>query len=127
MSRDIMTAADYTDYVSAVSQFMEREGIKHGFSRGSLQWECNCGHENTGVANCAECEECEADYDESHGDPYFSWHPCECCGGTLGGNRIDVLANCGDSEVREYAICEDCYYFAEYGRLDDTTMLRVGL
>ena len=27
--------------------------------------------------------------------------------------------------MQEYDICEDCVYFAEYGRLDDTTMMEV--
>jgi hypothetical protein len=32
--------------------------------------------------SCAECE--------ALAEPYFSWHPCEACGSTLGGDRYDV-------------------------------------
>jgi hypothetical protein len=56
-------------------------------------------------------------------ESYFSWHSCECCGDTLGGNRYDCDGyNSVTKEIEEYSVCEDCVYYAEYGRLDDTTM-----
>ena len=56
----------------------------------------------------------------------FSWQPCECCGSTLGGDRHDVAGrNTDNNEVYHYDVCMDCYYYAEYGRLDDTTMVEI--
>jgi len=54
---DIRNAHDYQEYQAAVQAFWTREGLKHLGSRGS------------------------------DSEPYFSWHPCECCGSLLGGNR----------------------------------------
>jgi hypothetical protein len=64
--------------------------------------------------------------DGEHGDvdPWFSWRPCECCGCTLGGNREYMWAWSGETRV-QFEICEDCVYYLEYGKLDDTTMLRI--
>ena len=73
--------------------------------------------ESEGITNLSCHEECE---------PYFSWHACECCGGTLGGNRHDVSAYHPESkQVLEYSVCEDCVYYAAYGQLDDMTMLGI--
>jgi hypothetical protein len=60
------------------------------------------------------------------GETYFSWRSCECCGTTLGGDREDANGyNPTTKEVQEYSVCTDCIYYAEYGRLDDMTMLEV--
>ena len=57
-------------------------------------------------------------------ESYFSWAPCECCGSTLGGDRYRASGfNPKDREVYKYEICTDCMYYAEYGQLDDMTML----
>ena len=56
--------------------------------------------------------------------PYFSWRPCECCLRPLGGNREHATGyNPETKEIQEYAVCLDCLYYAEYGQLDDITML----
>lgn len=128
MATDITSREDYENYQKAVAAFFEREGIEGGWSTGSLEnWDCgNCCHTNPAPAQ--ECEECG---DEYLNEPHFSWRPCDCCGGTLGGDRQDVIAWATDSDgnkvLREYSVCVDCEYYAEYGRLDDTTMARLGL
>jgi len=50
-------------------------------------------------------------------EPFFSWHACECCGDTLGGNREEANGyNPTTKEVQDYEfICEDCIYYVEYG------------
>lgn len=69
-----------------------------------------------GLANLSTKSDCH--------EPFFSWHPCQCCGTHLGGNRYECDGyNEKTKEVEEYDnICEDCVYYAEYGQLDDTTM-----
>jgi hypothetical protein len=61
----------------------------------------------------------------SEGEPFFSWSSCQCCGTRLGGDRYECNGyNEQTKEVEEYnRICSDCVYYAEYGRLDDSTMM----
>jgi hypothetical protein len=66
-------------------------------------------------------------------EPFFSWSPCECCGGRLGGNREtysfategEALVT-GQAKVFQADICVDCVYYLAYGTLDDETMQEVG-
>lgn len=90
-----MTRADYAEYQRAVADFFEREGIANLSSTSS--------------------------------ESYFSWRPCQCCGTGLGGDREDANGyNPITKQVQSYEfICTDCIYFAEYGQLDDTTMLEI--
>jgi len=61
------------------------------------------------------------------GEPFFSWSHCNCCGGSLGGDREKATGfNPTTKEIQEYTVCTDCLYYAEYGQLDDMTMLRIG-
>jgi hypothetical protein len=91
-----MTKAEYSKYESAVAGFMKREGI----------------------------ENLSSDSDSEYS---FSWRGCECCGSELGGDRIPATGyNRTTKEVQRYTrICPDCIYYAEYGRLDDMTMIEV--
>jgi hypothetical protein len=91
-----MTKAEYQDYEERVTRFYDRHHIGHIVTRSE--------------------------------EPFFSWSPCECCARPLGGNRY--YAECfipprwlGNSIEAE--ICTDCAYYAEYGQLDDMTMLEV--
>jgi hypothetical protein len=81
----------------------------------------------------AEYQAAVADFMESEGlsnlsstseEPFFSWHPCQCCGTHLGGDREECNGyNPTTKEVQEYDnICMDCIYYSEYGQLDDMTM-----
>ncbi len=78
---------------------------------------------NSWIQECSECPH-DATYDDGvcyDVEPYFSWHTCEICGSTLGGNRTDSHAYYVDTLVH-LRVCDDCVYYAEYGRLDDETM-----
>jgi hypothetical protein len=112
-----MTAQEYAVYESDVRAFFEREGIAN----------LSTGHPT--------CPECGADWDDNdscpngHGhregwdEPYCSSHGCDCCGNSLQQSLEFATGwNPTTKEVQEYQICEDCAYYAEYGRLDDQTM-----
>ena len=106
----VMTKQEYVEYVNTVHSFFEREGITN----------------LTGTCGENIDEECPACEKIVGYEPYFSWQPCECCGTTLGGNRIHASGyNPTTKEIYCYEICTDCEYFAEYGQLDDTTMLEI--
>ena len=60
---------------------------------------------------------------DSDQDSYFSWERCECCLRPLGGDRIDASGYSRTGVVYEFSICLDCEYYAEYGQLDDITMM----
>jgi hypothetical protein len=60
----------------------------------------------------------------SEGEPYYSVHRCDCCRNTDAGQRYFATGfNPATREVYEFQICSDCAYYAEYGQLDDMTML----
>lgn len=99
-----MNATEYADYQTRFAQGMD--GLTH-FSSGSWLAECVC---------------CGSESQAS--EPYFSWHRCELCDSTLGGNRTDAHA-IYDGAIVHLRVCDDCVYYAEYGRLDDATMLEV--
>jgi len=88
----IMTKKQYANYEAAVAKFMFLEGIDDLTT-------------------------------ESDAEPYFAWSRCDCCNSPLGGNREHATGyNRTTKQVQEYEICQDCAYYAAYGRLDDTTM-----
>lgn len=61
-------------------------------------------------------------------ESYFSHRPCECCSRPLAGDRYEASGyNPHTNEVQIYEVCSDCLYFAEYGQLDDSTMLDMGI
>ncbi len=96
-----MTKSEYAAFVDSFQAFMEREGL-----------------ENLSTV-CAE--------DGDSPEPSFSWSPCHCCGRPLGGNRYECSGyNRAEKAIQDgYSVCQDCVYFAEYGRLDDETMASV--
>ncbi len=112
-----MTKQEYAEYEETVNNFFEQNGIN------SL---------STGLTHCPNCEvqfemqecpQCGKDAGEFPNEPYFSWSPCDCCNTHEGGNREDATAyNPITKEIFQFTICEDCAYYAEYGRLDDMTM-----
>lgn len=72
--------------------------------------------ENEGIVNLSSASE----------EPYFSWTVCDCCQRPMGGNCYDATGyNPTTKEVQEYSVCEDCVYYAEYGQLDNKTMMAV--
>ena len=106
-----MTIKDYNEYVKRVEAMMEKYDIHHFSPTPSKV----CDYETEHPGDC-DCEE--------YIEPYFSWDSCDCCGSTLGGDRYDVdTYSKRDNEVLEFSICSDCLFFAEYGQLDDMTMM----
>lgn len=115
-----MNKKEYAEYEEAVADFSDCEGIDH-LSTGHYQCpECKVEFEDDGT-----CPQCGADR-ECLNEPYFSWRRCDCCGSSLGGDREFATGwNPITRQVYEYSIFTDCAYYAEYGRLDDTTMLEI--
>lgn len=121
MSRDIQTREDYATFVRDFA--LGINGLTH-ISTGP----------------CPGCETCadtfgmdQAAFDHAMADdrivnePWFSWGACECCGGTLGGNREPMHGWTETDDILAHMnVCEDCAYFLEYGRLGDVVMERVG-
>ena len=81
-------------------------------------------HVSNGV--CAECAECdtvgisEEDMQERYAsqEGHFSWHSCDCCGSTLGGNRNPVhgfISTPTGPQLIHLDVCDDCVIFIEYG------------
>lgn len=94
-----MNKTDYAEYEDTVKKFFEDEGIDN----------------LTSIAD-----------EDGDVEPYFSRHLCECCGTTLGGDRLEANGyNPTTEEIQEYIICTDCEYYTEYGKLDDMTMLDI--
>lgn len=65
------------------------------------------------------------DYLTGTGSTFFSWSACEVCRRPGGGIREEAIAVTLGVETDVLSVCEDCIYFAEYGRLDDSTMLGI--
>lgn len=90
-----MTKAEYDDYTARIAQFYERENIQ------SL-------HAGEIVND-------------------FTARRCEVCGGHPAGARYAItgLHKPNGGTFSEYEGCTDCLYYAEYGQLDDMTMIEV--
>jgi len=99
-----MNKDEYRDYQRAVTRFFEQEGVNN----------------LSAIAD-----------DDGTIEPSFSYFSsgCDCCGRTLGGNAYQANGfNPTTGEIQEYdEVCEDCIYYAEYGQLDDQTMLDITL
>lgn len=97
-----MNGKEYREYQESVHDFFDKEGIT-----------------NLSIQNI--------DEDGEQEEPSFSWSYCDVCGSSLGGNRYTCNGyNPTTKEVQsDYEVCSNCYYFAEYGKLDDQTMLEI--
>lgn len=74
----------------------------------------------TNLANLSRSEACN--------ESYVSSFPCAVCGDRQQGMRLDADgADKETHEVKEFVICEDCEYYAEYGRLPDAVMESIGI
>jgi len=122
-----MTKEEYHAYETAVRDFFESEGINN-LSGGHLSCP-TCGPDTydeeyawDDADNCPSCGESREGFNE----PFFSWNNCDCCGRPEGGDREHATGyNPTTEEIQEYTVCEDCIYYAEYGRLPDMTMLDI--
>jgi len=124
--KDVRTKADYEEYRRRVTEFFEKEEIEN-LSGGRVTCErCRTELNRDGdYPTCANAE-CPAFGEPLIGEPFFSWRACDCCRRPLGGSREDATGyNRKEKRIQEYVICEDCIYFAAYGRLDDMTMLTI--
>lgn len=100
---------DYALYEEAVARFFASEGINN-LSLESAEYPDR-------EARCQVCNEVVDCF------PFFSWRACDCCGRNLGGDRYHATGwNDKLGEAFCYEVCQDCIYYAEYGRLDDMTM-----
>jgi hypothetical protein len=94
----IQTKLDYAEYEQRVADFFAQEGIT------------NLSGETDAEGNTIQND--------------FSRRPCECCHRPLAGTRIFASGYEPQThEIKNYWICTDCEYYAEYGRLDDTAMM----
>jgi hypothetical protein len=109
-----MNKQQYTEYEERVAFYLK--GMK-GVSTGP----------------CSGCDICCKEYGLTEGgseevtvEPWFSWSPCEICNDPIGGNREywhGIIAN--DRQIVHGSCCEDCIYYINFGRLDDTTMQEI--
>lgn len=58
-------------------------------------------------------------------EPSFSWSSCDCCGSTLGGDRHPAHGYDKDDNLIHLNVCADCFYYLNYGQLDDVSMLEI--
>lgn len=118
-----MDKREYREFKANVADFFAREGIENLSScGGSVCVECG----GTVCGGCRRCKECGDKTPKGGHEPFFSSRPCDCCARPLAGNREYAAGY--NSEVKAvyvYRVCTDCIYFAEYGQLDDTTMLGI--
>ena len=105
-----MTKDEYAAYEAVVADFFKREGLNR------LTADTDAYRHDQGLGPD----------DDPVIEPHFSWRWCDCCEG-LAGDRIDCHGyNPTTREVQDgYSVCEDCIYYAEYGKLDDMTMLEL--
>lgn len=114
------TAKEYRAFKAAVAEFFAREQIEN-LSSGYLSCpECNEKLDMDGQ-NGPEC----AEHGTALNEPFFTWRACECCGGEAGNREHATGYNREADTIQEYDVCEDCIYYAEYGQLDDTSMMDI--
>lgn len=107
-----MNKKEYAEYEAAVANFFKKEEINN-LSGGPIEKTIEI------------CPGCEEEWSEV-GHTSFSTNSCECCGSNLAGERYHVTGYHPESkEIYCYDICVDCYYYAEYGQLDDITMMEI--
>ena len=69
------------------------------------------------------CEEC-SEFDEGSFSHFRGL--CDGCGRTLGGTEYAAHGwNPDNKQIYHFSVCVDCYYYFEYGRLDDMTMSEI--
>ena len=114
-----MNKQEYKEYCETVSRNLD-----------------NIEHISTGL--CSSCHECQSAYDYEDqktfdedicsgvvfDEPSFSRSSCTACGSTLGGDR-HVAHGIVNDTIFHFDICGNCWYYHEYGRLDDTTMEKI--
>jgi len=118
-----MNKKEHQEYEEKVGRFFEEEGIQN-LSGGCITCpDCGFNFLQEGISDLP--IECGCGNTKEMLDaPSFSWKPCDCCNSHLGGDRYHATGyNPSTDEIQEYEVCPDCLYYAEYGQLDDTTMM----
>lgn len=70
---------------------------------------------------CPGCEQCGLEQDATQVDisaadePNFSWHQCDSCGSSLGGDRYPAHGITEDGEIIHLDICVDCVMYHANG------------
>ena len=139
----IVTRADYEQFQKAFENGTKGFAIICGVNRYWHVWVCKeeeCpSYEDVSASwegepesgpDCDECgQEMALDDADEEGDPsagFSGSSSCELCNRTLRGERYHMaLTNPGDSKICHRDGCSDCLYYAEYGRLDDSTMMKI--
>jgi len=136
-----MTKAEYAAYVERVETYLKGlEAVSTGATRGCEECcsdfgvrfgehdpeECGCDYLGNGSWDCGHVD--GEDEEPLNDEGGFSWSPCEVCDSSLGGNRYTwhaIIPKDGDVKggtMVHGTCCEDCVYFINYGKLDDSTM-----
>lgn len=141
-----MTTTEYQAYQEAVAR-----GLKglHAVSTGACPGCEDCGLTDSQCSHCdgegidveqpddgtqdRPCPKCggtgiiePTEHDRELADePHFSWHACECCGSTLGGDRHPAHGLDANGDLIHFEVCTDCLYYLNYGQLDDMTMMEM--
>ena len=111
-----MNRQEYEEYQTIFQSTWNEYNLTHLSQQYTPEEELN----NEDLDICPWCEE------EIQGEPYFSWRSCEVCHSPLGGDRYHVNGiNSKTNEVICFEACPDCVYYAEYGQLDDMTMMEI--
>lgn len=83
-------------------------------------------HISSSPAKC--CETCQSDYGMDEDDPAwdelcdeggFSWHSCDTCGSSLGGNRYTGHGFTEDGDLVHLSMCADCLVYFANGDVPD--------
>ena len=110
-----MDKKQYDEYVLAIYDTMQKDGIDSlciAYDGSDL--------DEDGASFCPSCNQ------EVFPESFFSHTPCDICNSSLGGDRYHATGYNRDlDEIYCYDVCMDCLYFAEYGRLDDQTMMDI--
>lgn len=83
------------------------------------------------TGSCPGCGECGLDEEATEEqrsaaeEGHFSWSDCDCCGQSLGGARYPAHGRDKDGRIIHLDVCEDCLYYINYARLDDTQMMEI--
>jgi MoaA/NifB/PqqE/SkfB family radical SAM enzyme len=114
-----MTYAEYVRYCESFNAFMEKEGMCNLSTSPYKCPECDVQFD------CGECPECHKDSGQFAPEPDHTCRPCDCCDRSTGELWDANGWSEQDQEIKEVRVCRDCEYFAEYGVLDDQTMMEV--
>ncbi len=101
----------------------EIEETAHGRAEAAEAGGYHAGYEAFGRPHCVRVEILSEEPDES--GPEFSHLPCDVCDRHLGGDRHPYALHNRGADLVAVDICSDCRYYAEYGQLDDMTMLEI--